>query len=224
DLVLWVPSRSGVRLAELLLPDLATPGQLIEALAVVESDVATSVTVRATAGGSDLPPIVAEVPAGTTALPFRFTAPESATVAVSVSMEATAEVAGAARRQGEVGIRTRPPLLVIDDPALAEVLRTPGLSVVDGDVAAISSPLAYSAVVVRGSAAQFTPGQLDLLRGFVDNGGGLMMTGGPESFGFGAWYRTPVEDILPVTTDLRTEVSLPLVALVMVVDRSQSMA
>src|SRR5690606_37637172 len=114
--VLWVPSRSGVRLAELLLPDLATPGQLIEALAVVESDVATSVTVRATAGGSDLPPIVAEVPAGTTALPFRFTAPESATVAVSVSMEATAEVAGAARLQGEVSIRTRPPLLVIDDP------------------------------------------------------------------------------------------------------------
>ena len=222
--VLWVPSRSGVRLAELLLPDLATPGQPLEALAVVESDVATTVTLRATAGGLDLEPFTVEVQPGKTALPFRFTAPEAATVAVSVSMETAATVAGAARLQGEVSIRTRPPLLVIDDPALAAVLRTQGLSVVDGDVADVISPLAYCAVVVRGSAAQFTPGQLDLLRGFVDNGGGLMMTGGPESFGFGAWYRTPVEDILPVTTDLRTEVSLPLVALVMVVDRSQSMA
>src|SRR5690606_23121660 len=114
-------------------------------------------------------------------------------------------------------VRTRPPLLVVDDPVLARILSAQGLSVVDGGVADITAPLAYSAVVVRGSAARFTPGQLDLLRTFVDNGGGLMMTGGPESFGFGAWYRTPVEDILPVTTDLRTEVSLPLVALVMVV-------
>ncbi|HET8985780.1 MAG TPA: VWA domain-containing protein [Trueperaceae bacterium] len=222
--VLWVPSRSGVRLAELLLPDLATPGQQIEALAVVESDVATTVTVRATSGGVDLEPIVAAVRPGTTALPFRFTAPDAATVAVSVTLETQAEVAGSTRLQGEVSIRTRPPLLVVDDPALARVLGAQGLSVVDGTVADITSPLSYSAVVVRGSAAQFTPGQLDLLRAFVDNGGGLMMTGGPESFGFGAWYRTPVEEILPVTTDLRTEVSLPLVALVMVVDRSQSMA
>jgi Mg-chelatase subunit ChlD len=52
----------------------------------------------------------------------------------------------------------------------------------------------------------------------------LMMTGGPNSFGFGAWYRTPVENILPVNTDLRTEVELPLVALVIVLDRSQSMS
>ena len=36
--------------------------------------------------------------------------------------------------------------------------------------------------------------------------------------------RTPVEDILPVNTDLRTEVELPLVALVIVLDRSQSMS
>lgn len=89
---------------------------------------------------------------------------------------------------------------------------------------ALTLPLAYSAVVVRGSSGQFSQTQLALLAQYVKDGGGLLMTGGPDSFGFGAWYRTPVEDVLPVTTDLRTEVSLPLVALVMVIDRSQSMA
>src|SRR5690606_33596391 len=106
----------------------------------------------------------------------------------------------------------------------AELLETQGLDVVLGTPADVTSPLAYSAVVVRAGAPDFTPGQLDLLAAFVETGGGLLMTGGPQSFGFGAWYRTPVEAVLPVTTDLRTEVTLPLVALVMVIDRSQSMA
>ena len=47
---------------------------------------------------------------------------------------------------------------------------------------------------------------------------------GRTRLALGAWYRTPVEDILPVNTDLRTEVELPLVALVIVLDRSQSMS
>src|SRR5690606_2068266 len=145
-----------------------------------------------------------DVTPGRTAIPIRFTAPDAATVGVSVTLETSADVAGTTRLQGEISIRTRPPLLVVDDPAMARLLSAQGLSVVEGDVADITAPLAYSAVVVRGSAAQFTPGQLDLLRSFVDNGGGLMMTGGPESFGFGAWYRTSVEEVLPVTTDLRT--------------------
>lgn len=222
--VLWVPSREGVRLGELLLPDLATPGQPLEAVVVVDADVPATVTLLPSVGAAALEPVTLDVGTGRTAVPLRFTAPDSASVSVSVSLSTAAEVAGPARLQGEVSIRTRPPLLVIDDPAMARVLRAQGLRVVEGGVADVAAPLPYSAVVVRGSAAQFTPGQLDLLRAFVDDGGGLLMTGGPESFGFGAWYRTPVEEVLPVTTDLRTEVTLPLVALVMVVDRSQSMA
>src|SRR5690606_7707914 len=160
---------------------------------------------------------------GRTAVPFEFTAGETSATTVSVTLQAD-ELAGADRLQRDLGIHARPSILVIDDPAVADALATQGLDVTAGSVADVSAPLPYSAVVIRGSAALFTPGQLDLLSRFVLDGGGLIMTGGPESFGFGAWYRTPVEDVLPVTTDLRTEVSLPLVALVMVVDRSQSMA
>lgn len=221
--VLVVPSRAGVGLSELLLPARAAPGQSVQAVAVVDSDIDTTVTLLPSVGAERLEAIEVSVGPGSTAVPFEFTAADASVATVSVTLQST-RLAGAGRLQRDLAIRSRPSILVIDDPAMAAALATQGIEVTPGTVADVSAPLPYSAVVIRGSAALFTPGQLDLLRRFVLDGGGLVMTGGPESFGFGAWYRTPVEELLPVTTDLRTEVSLPLVALVMVVDRSQSMA
>jgi Ca-activated chloride channel family protein len=221
--VAHVPSRPGTGLAELILPTQAAPGQTVEAVAVVRSDVAATVRVSAVAGGVALPTREVEVGPGHTAVQFTFTAGEGNATSVSVHIEAD-QPAGATTLTRELTLRARPPVLVVDDPAMAALLRTQGLDVVEGTPADVTSPLAYSAVVLRAGAMAFTPGQLDLLASFVQAGGGLLMTGGPESFGFGGWYRTPVEDVLPVTTDLRTEVTLPLVALVMVIDRSQSMA
>lgn len=215
---------SGVALTELLVPNQAAPGQVIEAVAVVESGVSATLTLRPVVGGVELEPLELAVEPGLTAAPFTFTASQGAALSVSVSLETGAELAGADRLTTEIGVRVRPPLLVVDDPAMARALRVQGLAVTEGTAADVVAPLPYSAVVIRGSAGVFTPGQLELVSNFVANGGGLLMTGGPDSFGFGAWYRTPVEEVLPVTTDLRTEVTLPLVALVMVVDRSQSMA
>lgn len=220
---LHVASRAGVGLSELLLPTQVAPGQTVRAVAVIAADVSGEATLLPTVGSERLPPVTVRVEPGRTAVPFEFSAADAALTTVSVTLQ-TDDPAGATRLQRDLTVRSRPSILIIDDPAMAAALTTQGLTVSEGTVADVSAPLPYSAVVIRGSAALFTPGQLDLLRSFVLDGGGLVMTGGPESFGFGAWYRTPVEEILPVTTDLRTEVSLPLVALVMVVDRSQSMA
>ncbi len=221
--VAHVPSRPGTGLAELILPTQASPGQTVEAVAVVRSDVAATVRLSAVVGGTALPPREVAVEPGHTAVPFTFTAGQGSALPVTVHLEAD-QAAGAMTLTRELAVRARPPVLVVGDPAMAALLRAQGLEVVEGTPEDVTSPLAYSAVVVRGGALAFTPGQLDLLASFVQTGGGLLMTGGPESFGFGGWYRTPVEDVLPVTTDLRTEVTLPLVALVMVIDRSQSMA
>src|SRR5690606_21062133 len=221
--VVHVPSRSGVGLAELILPTQVAPGQAVEAVAVVRSDVATTVRIAGVAGGTDLEPVEVNVEPGTTAVPLSFTAGQGSVMSVSVDLF-TDVPAGATTLSRELSVRTRPPILVVGDAALAAALTAQGLDVRSGTPTDVTSPLAYSAIALRGGAADFTPGQLDLLARFVQTGGGLLLTGRPESFGFGGWYRTPVEEILPVTTDLRTEVTLPLVALVMVVDRSQSMA
>ncbi len=69
------------------------------------------------------------------------------------------------------------------------------------------------------------PNRLDLIRRFVEGGGGLLMVGGWLSFqgrfGHGVWHGTPVEEALPVVfqaTDDRIET--PHGALVTVKDRA----
>ncbi|MCC6678972.1 MAG: VWA domain-containing protein [Phycisphaerales bacterium] len=64
----------------------------------------------------------------------------------------------------------------------------------------------------------------DHLASFVrDLGGGLIMIGGPDSFGAGGWRGTPVEAILPVKLELPERMVIPEMAIVFVLDSSGSM-
>ncbi len=47
-------------------------------------------------------------------------------------------------------------------------------------------------------------------------GGGFVMVGGDESFGAGGWLGSPVEEIMPVTFDIKTKRQMPKGALVLV--------
>jgi hypothetical protein len=66
---------------------------------------------------------------------------------------------------------------------------------------------------------------MELYRRWVqDFGGGFLMLGGEQSFGVGGYYRTPVETLLPVRMEHEDRQDLPSVALLVVLDRSGSMA
>lgn len=54
-------------------------------------------------------------------------------------------------------------------------------------------------------------------------GGGFLMTGGAQSFGSGGYHGSALEDLLPVTTELREDHHQLSVALALVLDRSGSM-
>lgn len=54
-------------------------------------------------------------------------------------------------------------------------------------------------------------------------GGGLVMVGGPDSFGAGGWKGTPIEPILPVALDLPERLVAPAAAVVIIIDCSGSM-
>jgi len=56
-----------------------------------------------------------------------------------------------------------------------------------------------------------------------DLGRGLVMIGGPNSYGAGGYQRTPLEEALPVDMDVRDRDRQPDVALVVVIDKSGSM-
>jgi Ca-activated chloride channel homolog len=74
------------------------------------------------------------------------------------------------------------------------------------------------------AATELSHRQMDLYRTYVqDLGGGLMMLGGDQSFGLGGYYKTVIEEILPVRSDFEKEKEKPSLAMVLVVDKSGSM-
>ena len=112
---------------------------------------------------------------------------------------------------------------------LAGALRDAGLDVqvvppvgVPRDVLAMQ---AYDLIVLQNVPAELVePEQQGLLVEYVrDLGGGLVMVGGPDSFGAGGWNGTPIADVLPVRLDLPDKLVVPEAAVVFVLDSSGSM-
>lgn len=74
-------------------------------------------------------------------------------------------------------------------------------------------------------ASALTTTQMKMVQAYVrDLGGGFMMIGGEHSFGPGGYYKTPIEETLPVSLDVRQKKHLPSLALALVIDKSGSMA
>jgi len=74
-------------------------------------------------------------------------------------------------------------------------------------------------------ARQVGENAMSAMRDYVDKlGGGLVMIGGPNSFGVGGYYRTPIEELLPVRLKSPDDEEKQSSALELVLDRSGSMA
>lgn len=84
---------------------------------------------------------------------------------------------------------------------------------------------AFDAIVLADlSAINLSPRQMQLLKRYViDLGGGLLMMGSENSFGLGGYFKTPVEDVLPLVSRYEKEKEKPSLAMVLVIDKSGSM-
>jgi Mg-chelatase subunit ChlD len=119
---------------------------------------------------------------------------------------------------------------VADIPGpLPEALRAQGLRVVpmrpDSLPASASEYRTAAAVVLDDVAAlSLSRPQQEAVRDFVGAlGGGLVVVGGPHSYGVGGYARTPLEEALPVSMDVRHRLALPSMAIILVMDTSGSM-
>ena len=73
-------------------------------------------------------------------------------------------------------------------------------------------------------ATDLSTRKMEVARTYVsDLGGGLVMIGGDQSFGLGGYYKTVLEEVLPVRSDFEKEKEKPSLAMVIVMDKSGSM-
>ncbi len=139
------------------------------------------------------------------------------------------------RAVGTVVVRGRPQVLLAEKDrshaqSLVAALRSQNIEVtvvtadqVPKDMAGLQK---YDGIILSNvSSLKLTRAQMTNIRDYVrDQGGGLIMVGGEESFGLGGYYRTPVEEALPVTMEVKQKVEIPSLAVVLSIDRSGSMA
>ena len=89
----------------------------------------------------------------------------------------------------------------------------------------LSSYLPYQAIIFDNVPAhEVGEAKMGIIEQAVKHfGTGFMMVGGEQSFGLGGYYKTPIENILPVVMDVQGEKEMPSLGLVLVIDRSGSM-
>ena len=117
-----------------------------------------------------------------------------------------------------------------ESEALAEVLRKSDFEVetrpAQGAPESMEGLDAFDLIILAGiSAAEFTENQMATMAEWVRNfGGGLLMTGGEDSYGAGGYFRTPISEMLPVRIEREEREETPVVALLVILDRSGSMS
>ena len=131
-----------------------------------------------------------------------------------------------------VKVEGRRPLLYLadkPDTLAARTIRRGGVPVeareaksFRGGIAALED---FGGVLLDNVPAKYFPTSFlrDLAAYATDLGHGLALTGGEMSFGPGGWYKTAVEDVLPVSLELRKDHRKFSIALAIVMDRSGSM-
>ncbi|NMB90707.1 MAG: VWA domain-containing protein, partial [Chloroflexi bacterium] len=113
---------------------------------------------------------------------------------------------------------------------LVQALRAAGFQVeqvepvdLPGDLLGLAPYAALTLVDVP--ARELAPEQMQAVQSYVrDLGGGLVVVGGPTSYGVGGYYHTPLEETLPVEMQLKDEQRRPTLAMVFIIDHSGSMA
>ncbi|MEX0653615.1 MAG: VWA domain-containing protein [Phycisphaeraceae bacterium] len=134
-----------------------------------------------------------------------------------------------------VDVRGRPVLLHIEGEAgegryLADAMASEGIRLVTRPASGIPRTLqemaGYDGVVFSDLPASEVPADtMTVIRDYVEQlGGGFVMIGGRRSFGVGGYYRTPIEQILPVRMQSPDTEERSSVALALVIDRSGSMS
>ncbi|MBI1313630.1 VWA domain-containing protein [bacterium] len=224
-----------VSIESVLLPDVVEPREPFQYAVWIHSDRQTTGTVRVRRGEQTIATQTRELSVGMNRLLFRDLLDEGGSHAYSVELAVDDDpVPENNRSAGLVRVDAGPRVLILNaDGQPGNLGRAFDAARIPFDaVTAKTHPLTqasldrYRTVVLENVPADdFGRLRMERLAQFVEDlGGGLLMTGGKRSFGTGGYFRSPLEDVLPVSMELREEHRKTRVAIAIALDRSGSMA
>lgn len=134
-----------------------------------------------------------------------------------------------------VDVRGKPLLLYVEGEQgeshfLVDAMKREGIRLdlrsPEGLPSSLQKLAGYDGLILSDVAAQrIGETRMTAIRDYVEKlGGGFIMIGGMNSFGVGGYYRTPVEEILPVKLKAPDQEEIQSSALALVIDRSGSMS
>ncbi|HNS10064.1 MAG TPA: VWA domain-containing protein [Candidatus Ozemobacteraceae bacterium] len=224
-----------VAITEFQVPALLNPGEAFIAGARVFSPVEQAGQVSLFASDRLIASFSRLLRPGENSLAFSLLAPEASVVRFRLQVNGQGPDPmpenNIAKAISEV-VGQKPFLVVSDntDSPMWQLLRQSGLAAdlqAPGQISWSLEFLAgYSAVIIENVPAErVTMHGMQLLAAWVNHvGGGLLVTGGKNSYGNGGYYQSPLESVLPVSLELRSQHRKLALALMVVLDRSGSMA
>lgn len=130
-------------------------------------------------------------------------------------------------------VHSSPQLLIVSDrEGQSPIAQALGPNSIDYDVISssdlpntLSSYLQYNAIIFDNIPGHNVgEAKMGVIEQAVKNFGmGFMMVGGENSFGLGGYFKSPIEQLLPVEMEVKGKQQLPSLGLVIVLDRSGSM-
>ncbi|MBX7220199.1 MAG: VWA domain-containing protein [Blastocatellia bacterium] len=229
------PATNDIAVSQLEAPVKVTPGESFMLSAWVQMPTEQPVTYRVLRGQEVIAEGTQTFPAGVSRLTFRDTGIEPGTQSYRIEVKGTNPDPIPENNTARllVGVEGNRPLLCVSQDAqagFARLLAASGVSVKPVQVQNVNWTIEelskYSAVILENVPAdKIGQAGMETLAAWVkETGAGLMMTGGKNSYGPGGYFRSPIEPILPVSMELKSEHRKLALAIVVTMDRSGSMA
>jgi uncharacterized membrane protein len=224
-----------VVVTRLTTPSTSKIGEEIEAIVELTSTTDQPATIRLYADGGQIAVKTVNLTAGANRVTFLVKPTETGFHTFRAVVEAGRDTFGQNNRaDSDTIVNGEPRVLVLagDDAVAAELvgaLKTEhqlvDTMIPEGLPAGVDGLLAWDSIVlVDVSRLRLTTNQLAAIQQYVrDFGRGLVMVGGPKSYGAGGYTDTPIEETLPVDMGVKDKQKQPDVALVVVIDKSGSM-
>ncbi|MDR1382432.1 MAG: VWA domain-containing protein [Planctomycetaceae bacterium] len=224
-----------VQLSELRTPPQIRQGEPFYLEVVVQSNQKTNAAITVYRGGFKTAEETCSLEKGENIFRFKQSIDDQRQTEFSATIESKEDtILDNNKAEGLVYVGGKPRVLLIESDAkaargLASALKEQGIDAEirppEGTPRTLDELENFEAVLMSNvPATELTVWQMNILRSYVsDLGGGFVMLGGEQSFGLGGYYKTPIEEILPVRSDFEKEKEKPSLAICLVIDRSGSM-